>query len=400
MLRVVGGDLGDTHDRGEALAECRNLARFLKRLRKQPSFDDSRVMQKVYARYYRRLVLLRDRVKIFFPPPEKPRAAPLDILQRVYDHHRDFRFEPRHLDQIATALLPEKVNGTYGCAAPRVVALGVLLRHLAFPERQDRQAEFWCRSEAWVSSIFHAVLQRLYHLAQRVFRRWTALHFNSIPDSCAAMLEKSSHLLYVHALLDGSGLAICRPSPGPGREQQEYYSGNERLHVLRILGLVSLSGMFVRVFGSYAGSAADETIYRLEDMETQLDELHNRAIAAFQMPMRPRIATDSGLPTTVNVATPFEYDPDANGMTFETIYSIVHSRMRVPNEWGFGRVVNLFQCLQHKLALKAGWTEPEKQYIVGLLMTNLVVCCEGSQAETYFGIRPPELHEYLNELLK
>ncbi len=111
------------------------------------------------------------------------------------------------------------------------------------------------------------------------------------------------------------------------------------------------------VAGSYAGSAADETIYRLEDMETQLDELHNRAVAAFQMPMRPRIATDSGLPTTVNVATPFEYDPDANDMTFETIYSIVHSRMRVPNEWGFGRVVNLFQCLQHKLALGKGGHE-------------------------------------------
>jgi hypothetical protein len=214
------------------------------------------------------------------------------------------------------------------------------------------------------------------------------------------MSEKSEGLVFAHSLLDGSGLCICRPSTNDGQDQQQYYSGNERCHVMRILGLVSLSGLFVRVFGSYPGSASDESIYRLEDLEMQLEDLHSRAVAAFDMHKRPQIATDSGLPSSRNVVTPFGFDASASDMTYEHIYGVMHSRIRVPNEWGFGRVVNLFQTLQFKPGLKTGWTEPHMQYLVGLLMTNCVVCCEGSQTEKYFGVAAISLQSYLNEVMQ
>jgi hypothetical protein len=394
--------LDSEYARGAALADVRILARLVKTLSRHPDFDKCSTIREMYVRYVTQLLLLREQVAHDFPRPSAPRVAPTSVLQRMYDHHKDLRFQPRDLDIIARALLPEKVvayrNGEKQCAAHGVVALGVVLRHLAFPERQDRQAEFWGRSPAWVSSIFHATLELLYEHAQRSFRRWNPHHFGAIPRYCEAMAAKSDGLVFAHALLDGSGLCICRPSTNSGADQQQYYSGNERCHVMRILGLVSLSGLFVRIFGSYPGSASDESIYRLEDLEQQLDQLHDRAVASFDMAKRPQIATDSGLPSSKNVATPFGFDPNASSMSYEHIYGVIHSRVRVPNEWGFGRVVNLFQTLQFKPGLKTGWTEPQKQYLVGLLMTNCVVCCEGSQTEKYFGVLALALEAYLSEV--
>ncbi len=396
--------LDEGYGRGSALEDCRILARLLKRLRNHAQFDESTTVQDLFVRYTTELYLLRARIAHDFPKPQIPRVQPRTVLQQLYDHHKDLRFQPRDLDIIAKALLPDKVvsyrDGKKHCSADGVVALGVVLRHLAFPERQDRQAKFWGRSTGWVSSIFHRTLDLLYDHAQRIFRRWNQQHFNSIPQYCNAVAAKSHNLVYVHALLDGSGLCICRPSTNNGADQQQYYSGNERCHVMRILGLVSLSGMFVRIFGIYPGSASDESIYRLEDLETQLEDLHDLAVANFGMARRPQIGTDSGLPSTKNMATPFGFDPNASDMSYEHIYGVIHSRMRVPNEWGFGRVVNLFQTLQFKLMLKAGWTDPHKQYIVGLFLTNLVGCCEGSQAEKYFGVSAPTLDAYLEEVLK
>jgi len=404
MNNVLDGVLDEEYERGEALESVRVLARTVRSLGRHPDFAESSTVRSLYVHYKTELCILREEVAAKFPKPAAPRVAPRMVLQHLYDHHKDLRFQPRDLDTIARMLLPVKVvacrNGEKQCAAEGVVALGVVLRHLAFPERQDRQAQFWGRSATWVSSIFHATLGLLYEHAQRSFRRWSNDHFQAIPQHCAAMGAKSFGLVFAHSLLDGSGLCICRPSTNDGADQQQYYSGNERCHVMRILGLVSLTGLFIRVFGVYPGSASDESIFRLEDLEKQLDILHDRAVAAFAMVKRPQIATDSGLPSSKNVATPFGFDPGAVNMTFDHIYGVIHSRMRVPNEWGFGKVVNLFQTLQFKPGLKTGWTEPQKQYLVGLLMTNCAVCCEGSQAEQYFGVNSQNLVSYLNEVIR
>jgi hypothetical protein len=315
---------------------------------------------------------------------------------------------PQDLSAIARALLPVRVSvlkkGRKDVGADGVVALAVVLRHMAFPERQERQAQFWRKSTAWVSNIFHATLDLLYVHAQQTFRRWPQFHFDSIPQSCEAMAAKSDDLLYVHLLIDGSGLSICRPSGTSVDDQttqRYYYSGQERCHVMRILGMVSLCGLFVRVFGSYPGSAADGTVYNLEDVEQQLDALHDRAQAAFlHLKSRPMVAGDAGFTASRNIVTPFSFDPTSPAFSVQNVYNLVHSRMRIPNEWGFGRAMNAFQTLQYKMLLKSAWTSPEKQYIIGLFLTNLIVICEGSQTASYFGIAPPTLPEYFRAVLQ
>ncbi len=408
LLFMCADVLERSYDRATLLHEMRVLARMLKQLSRGGLMGESSCARKAYMRWYRRLVYLRAFRALNFPPPVfNVPASPLTILQRVYDHYKDFRFIPQDLERIAKALLPARVfvirKGRKDVSADGVVALAVVLRHLAFPERQDRQARFWGRSVTWVSRIFHATLNLLYNHAQSAFRHWPRLHFMRIPNACCAMAEKSSDLLFAHLLLDGSGISICRPSGFSEHDnttQRYYYSGKERCHVIRILGMVSLTGLFVHVFGSFPGSAADETIYRVEDVEQQLDDLHNRAVAAFNMQRRPMVAGDGGFTASRNIVTPFAFDPNAPVFSAENVYNLVHSKMRIPNEWGFGRVVNAFQTLQFRMLLKAAWTDPDKQYVVGMLMTNFIVICEGSQTQSYFGMHPPSLEEYLQHVLE
>lgn len=271
-----------------------------------------------------------------------------------------------------------------------------MLRHLKYPERQDRQACFWGRSASWVSKIFHATLTILYSIAQRAFRRWPPFHLRSMKEYCERMSFLTRGLIYAHALLDGSGLLVCRPTDE--KAQQSHYSGCERAHVIRLLALVGLSGLFIRVFGVFPGSASDEAIFNAEELDTQLETLHDWAVDELDFNRRPTVASDAGFSASKDLKTPFAFDPDAPEFSVESVYNLIHSRMRVPNEWGFGRNVNTFQSLGFRSILKTGWTRPQMQYIVSMMFTNLVVVCEGSQTEMYFGVKGPDLNEYLDYL--
>ena len=326
---------------------------------------------------------------------------PQDAMKAVWDFTKDMRFGPREIAEIAHALLPEKVaardrNGHIIVSTDNVVALGVVLYHLATPSRQDRQATFWGRSVSWVSQIFHATLDILYDTAMVVFRRWPETHLSRVEEYCNAMSRKSRTLLHAHALMDGSGLFVCRPS----REntQQHYYSGAEGGHVLRIVAVLSLSGMFVRIFGPYAGSASDACVTTMERLEEQLTEFH--AAAARRHPAMtelPKVLGDAGFSWSENVTTPFSRDRQTRYAP-ENVFNMILSRCRVPVEWGFGRMLNLFRTLQLRDNLKVDWTAAKKQYIVAILLTNLSNCCSPAQVSQYYDCAPPTLTEYLSEV--
>lgn len=388
------------YDRGDLLEQIRSVESALKKIRRSELLQTSSAARKVYRKWFARLLLLRALRDNFFPRDRVP-VVPFSILQHVYDHHKDFRFTPERLDKLAALLLPPIVQtynskGQKDVSAQATVALAVVLRHLAFPERQDRQAAFWRKSTAWVSLIFHATLDLLYDRAILALRRWPDFHLLAVPRLCAVMFEKSSGVLFSHALLDGSGLQICRPSGdgATGAEQQAYYSGHKRSHNLRILGLFSLSGTLIRLFGTYPGSAADETIFRLDNVEEQLQSFHNIAMGNFQMRKRPTVIGDSGFSLSEDVVTPFSFNPDAEKSSPERMFNLILSRCRIPNEWGFGRVVNLFQGLEFTRALKKDWTSPDKQYVTSCFLTNFVIIFEGSQTSEYFGMPPPSFEEY------
>ena len=225
--------------------EIRALEKSCERMRFSKVVLRLRMGQEVYLKLFRRLLeqrrLLR-RLKAALQPAIA--RSPRDAMHGIWDFTKDMRFGPREIEEIARALLPEKVaardrNGHIIVSTDNVIALGVVLYHLATPSRQDRQASFWGRSVSWVSQIFHATLDILFDIAMVVFRRWPESHLKRVKIFCDAMYDKSRQILHAHALMDGSGLFVCRPS----REntQQHYYSGAEGGHVLRIVAVLSLS---------------------------------------------------------------------------------------------------------------------------------------------------------------
>lgn len=346
------------------------------------------------ARYRARAVLLQG-----FPVHISPGFCFTDIR----DHHKQFRFSAADLHTIAAALLPPSLTSMRvvggklqkQCSADRLTALCVVLRHLATPERQDRQASFFGKSTSWVSQIFHTTLDILYGKALFALRRWSKDYADRVPEFCRLMEQKSSGVFFAHGLMDGSGIRVCRPS----RAQHHFYNtGLETAHTLRVVALVRLDGLFERVLGPFPGSASDQSIVITENFEEELRALHERVEREHRLPRHPRILCDSGFAESHDIWTP--YKVGRHMPLDEELFNTLLSHCRVPNEWAFGRVVNTFRGLLFTPAMMAEWTKPEKQYLVAIFLTNLVFCAEGSQTGAYFGVSPPSLQDYLNEMIE
>ncbi len=169
LAAPVNMTLEPAYERGDLLEDVRVLRRFLKSLRNNPLFEHE-LIQEWYWKYSKKLARAQERLDELFPPSAPPR---LDLVS-VYDHHNEFRFSPVDLDLLARYLLPagnvvfRNDTGIAQVKATSLVALCVVLRHLASPEKISRQATFWARSTGWVSQVYHATLDLLYAVAVRV----------------------------------------------------------------------------------------------------------------------------------------------------------------------------------------------------------------------------------------
>ena len=94
------------------------------------------------------------------------------------------------------------------------------------------------------------------------------------------------------------------------------------------------------------------------------------------------------------------FNADLNGNDPFRVHDMIFSLCRVPNEWGFGRVVNSFQTLQFSRALRSSWTHPEQSYFAAIELANCLVCAFGAQHERYFNVGAPSLEEYIQEMLR
>ena len=63
-------------------------------------------------------------------------------------------------------------------------------------------------------------------------------------------------------------------------------------------------------------------------------------------------------------------------------------------EWGFGKVMQLFQFTNLKLMLKYGLSPIASYYFVSVLLTNCHTCYFGSKAAILFQCSPPNVREY------
>ena len=72
------------------------------------------------------------------------------------------------------------------------------------------------------------------------------------------------------------------------------------------------------------------------------------------------------------------------------------SRVRVPNEWGFGKIKTLFAYVAWSRSLKPLLQPIGYYWPVAQILTNCHTCMYGSQAGSYFDMRAPKLEWYVS----
>lgn len=73
--------------------------------------------------------------------------------------------------------------------------------------------------------------------------------------------------------------------------------------------------------------------------------------------------------------------------------------VRIAVEWEFGHVAKLFSFVRYKPEQKILHSRCGLFYEVATLMKNVHICVNGgNQTSKYFGIEPPTLEEYIDEI--
>ncbi len=346
--------------------------------------------------------------------PDKADCKPFSL--RAFDHHRcglcqccpgsssfltvshrQLRMGPEVLEKCAAALLPETVRGNAGCSCDRLEAFCLLMFRMAFPVRwADVRIWFGGKSEAWLSNIFHATLNLLHAVAIRVLLSFSPALLDRVPAYVAAM----EHVCQMPAwgALDGDHLNVCRPTLG----QRAFYNGNGQGHTVRALGIYAPNGLCELLFGCVPGSASDLNMFNDADLERRLGIFHGLCKAKHNL--HTFVLADGIFSTSNNVLTPYtKRTRDGAKVSLDVsqrVYGYFLSRARIGAEWGNKDVLTNFASLVYKPQQKVLHTDPEKSYPVAVLLCNLIKCAgRGTQQfESYYGVPPPTLDEYLAEI--
>ena len=87
----------------------------------------------------------------------------------------------------------------------------------------------------------------------------------------------------------------------------------------------------------------------------------------------------------------------ANGIPLtedESIFNAYMAKQRMAVEWGFGKVMQLFQFTNLKLNMKYGLSPLASYYFASVLLTNCHTCYFGSQTAMSFQCVPPSIRHY------
>jgi hypothetical protein len=78
----------------------------------------------------------------------------------------------------------------------------------------------------------------------------------------------------------------------------------------------------------------------------------------------------------------------------EAVFNAYMAKQRMAVEWGFGKVMQLFQFTNLKLMMKFGLSPIAPYYIVSVLLTNCHTCYFNSKTSMSFKCAPPDIRDY------
>lgn len=318
-----------------------------------------------------------------------------------------FRFNRHHINELRVALgIPDSFN-TGERSISGDTALLMLLRRLASPQRHiDLEDEFGC-SRSTTSDI-------TLHLVEFLHDHWYRLLFSS--DYCfqaerlheyARVIREKIYIIggtpwpanlewQIVAFLDGSFHETDEPSDEYiGQDlQASAYSGYEKAHGMRFHHLLFPCGIIGHVSRFIAGRQNDAALwaasgYAIVLLVTFSHDYSIEELARRKFHLLYRILTDMGYGHGDYIAMPRR----TPNMHADIIFNQLLASLRIPVEWSFGRVRNLWGGVVSMRKIRQ--TPIAKWYHIAVLLTNCYTCMYGSACSDYYGILPPLLREYL-----
>lgn len=269
-----------------------------------------------------------------------------------------------------------------------VEAMCVMLHKLATHSRFVDLVFTYDRLPSMLSQIFNGMSTLIFrkwgHLV-RTFkqpfttdRTWLDIYAQSITRS-------GCPLHFVAGFADGTCIVV----PKPTRGQRALWCGHHSHHCLKFLVIVYPCGLMTG-FGPFDGSLHDSTMAR----EVRLDQLME-AECSFE-DCEFVLYLDGGFALGQNTITPFR-----RGRTLteeQNSWNRSMSRGRVSVEWGIGRVKRLWTLLTNKSHMRTLMQPTSILVFNAIFFTNLLAILNGSNIQSYFGVEPPSVRQYLEGL--
>ena len=237
------------------------------------------------------------------------------------------------------------------------------------------------------------------YMCQHVYDNFAHLRDKRSLLAWRAHFPRFAHAVHMKARQNGRGVGLrncvgfidgtVQRVSRPGRYQRILYNGHKKCHSVKWQGIMLPNGIMPMPFGPVNGRRNDGFMVQKSGIE-QIMRRANRTLDRTYC-----LYGDAAYGSSNVLQGPFK-ESEGPLTPAEEQFNAAMSAMRVPNEWGFGKVKVLFAFVSFSRPLKPLLSPIGYYWPVAQILTNCHTCLYSSQTSQYFGVAAPSLEVYVN----
>lgn len=195
----------------------------------------------------------------------------------------------------------------------------------------------------------------------------------------------------IWGFVDGTCLPICRPS----ENQNAFYSGYKRHHILKYLCITTPDGLIQAAIGPFLGKDHDATLMHDAKINATLLR-HFGSPSNYDVP--PKLYGDVAFAQTPYVARSFRPNGRDPLNAQKTEVNLAFAKVRISIEWAFGKVKTNWAYINDRKNMKIFLSTASAQaFQVAVFLSNCLHCFnpETNSTTSKFNLRPLMIDEYL-----
>jgi hypothetical protein len=313
---------------------------------------------------------------------------PEAICEKWFVQH--FRFTHHAMDRVVLAFMnvgfPSVVRSSARDKCSLYDAMCMMCFKYSYPTRLGTMVRIFGSSVCRMGRLISALRRMISSRFRTKLISPSKLTRQALANFSAAVQEKSG-LSNCVGFIDGTVRPICKPSVLQG----SCYNGKDRVHALKYQGITTPDGMILQLSGPWPGARHDQFMVRESGIQDYMCSLPRREDGAMYV-----LYADQGYSEDVGIVTPY-FDGAINSLHEAFNQQMASSRISV--EWAFGNIVQQwastsFTATQQMLSnRKVG-----QVYIVAAFLCNLLNTMSPNNTSQYFGVQPPSLELYLQQM--